>query len=160
MKELRKEDLLKWGISITEDPNEPSGYLILRYGMYCHNSKDVLKKITPQLNTKYHPKSGKYKSYYLVGFSVKGKVVVYPLARIIYAWYKGVCPKDKDIDHINNDSLDNRIENLQPLTRRENLAKREGNTNQYGRMKKERIYKELPNYVLQKIKNGTYTEEE
>lgn len=53
------------------------------------------------------------------------------LSRAIYAWHYGECPGDMDVDHKNNDSLDDRIRNLQLLTRSENLAKRKGHRNQH-----------------------------
>ena len=54
----------------------------------------------------------------------------FALSRIIWAWHHGECPANMDIDHINNDSLDDRLENYQLLTRAENLAKRRGHMNQ------------------------------
>lgn len=60
------------------------------------------------------------------------------LSRAIYAWFYNEVPAGMDVDHINNDSLDDRLENLQLLTRKENLAKRKGNINQYGKRLKER----------------------
>ncbi|MBO7716129.1 MAG: HNH endonuclease [Methanobrevibacter sp.] len=53
------------------------------------------------------------------------------LSRVIYAWYYNECPSGMDVDHINNDSLDDRLDNLQLLTRAENLAKRKGHRNQH-----------------------------
>ena len=55
----------------------------------------------------------------------------FTLARAMWAWYYGYVPANIDVDHINNDSLDDRLENLQLLTRSENLAKRKGHRNQY-----------------------------
>lgn len=45
--------------------------------------------------------------------------------RFVWFWYKGEIPEGYEIDHINNDTLDNRIENLQLLTRKENQRKAE-----------------------------------
>ena len=52
------------------------------------------------------------------------------------AFLGGECPPHTapaglDVDHINNISTDNNFDNLQLLTRAENLAKRKGHRNQY-----------------------------
>lgn len=52
------------------------------------------------------------------------------LSRVIWAWHYGECPANMDVDHINDDSLDDRLENYQLLTRKENLAKRKYLANQ------------------------------
>ena len=49
----------------------------------------------------------------------------WPLSRIIWKYHYGVEPKGV-IDHINGDSTDNRIENLQDVTQGENLRKAPG----------------------------------
>lgn len=46
------------------------------------------------------------------------------LHNVIYAWYKGEVPLGYDVDHIDNDSFNNNIDNLQLLTHEENLQKR------------------------------------
>jgi hypothetical protein len=43
--------------------------------------------------------------------------------RLIYEAFNGTIPKNMVIDHINNDRLDNRIDNLQLLTNKENVIK-------------------------------------
>lgn len=69
--------------------------------------------------------SYKEKGTYASGIKFKA------LARVIWAWYHGVAPANMDVDHINNDSLDDRLDNLQLLTRQQNLAKRGGYRNQF-----------------------------
>ena len=49
---------------------------------------------------------------------------IYTQHRFIYEVFKGPIPKCFEIDHINNDKTDNRIENLQLLTHKENIIKK------------------------------------
>lgn len=44
----------------------------------------------------------------------------YHVHRVIWLWHKGEWPEN-DIDHIDRDRMNNRIENLRPATRQENL---------------------------------------
>lgn len=130
MRELTKETLEEQGITIVVDPNEECGYKITRYGRYFKSYNMTLKQIKPTINGKVHP-YGETQYYWIVGWSYKGQAQVYPLARVIYAYFNGKAPGDMDVDHINEDSLDNRVENLQLLSRRDNLAKRKGKRNQF-----------------------------
>jgi HNH endonuclease/AP2 domain len=53
------------------------------------------------------------------------------LHRVIYEYYHGSIPKGFEIDHINQDKLDNRLENLRLATRSQNSqnkSKQKNNT--------------------------------
>ena len=52
------------------------------------------------------------------------------LSRVVYAWFHEICPAEYDVDHIDNNPFNNSISNLQLLTRKQNLNRREGR-NQY-----------------------------
>ena len=70
-------------------------------------------------------KYGKDKFYYKVQFNYKGKSIAYPLGRFIYVWfYEDIPDGDFVVDHIDNDPLNNKLENLQLLTIEENNRKR------------------------------------
>ena len=43
--------------------------------------------------------------------------------RLVWETYKGDIPEGKQIDHINSDTQDNKLENLQVVTARENMQK-------------------------------------
>ena len=47
-----------------------------------------------------------------------------PLGRLVMAWYKNEVPGNMDVDHIDGNPFNNHIDNLQMITRRENLARR------------------------------------
>lgn len=91
-----------------------------------------LKEIKPYIMTTKH-KYGKATSYeYVVIYNYKThKQTILSYHSFLYAWYKGEVPAGYDVDHIDGDSLNNHIDNLQILTRKENLAKRGGAKNQY-----------------------------
>lgn len=136
-KSLTKKELIDAGIvSVEYVDNE---WQVLRH-WYKNNSKQKFDtKISITLacgKHKYRPS----KYYQKITFSFKRKVYNIPLSRLIYVWYKGDIQDGLVVDHINNDSFDNRPENLQLLTVEENLKKRfEDNpdawVNQWGRSK-------------------------
>ena len=45
------------------------------------------------------------------------------LHRLVWQTFKGEIPEGMDVDHINNDKKDNRLSNLQLLTRKQNIIK-------------------------------------
>ena len=125
-RKLTKQDLLDMGITIREDPLDYSGYEIMHQSsLRMHETR-----LHPSLNIKRH-KYGKDKAYYIVSWSKMGHTISFPLQRVIYAWFFGEVPADMDVDHIDNDSLNNSVYNLQLLTRKENIAKRQRQVNQY-----------------------------
>ena len=132
MKELSKEILEKAGIYVEQDPYEECGYKILRYGIKAGRTKQkTWQKLNPCLNARYHKYSGKMNWYWLVGYSENGEPKAYPLHRLVYAWFIGNVPGNMDVDHIDGDTLNNNLSNLQLLSRAENLAKRKGFKNQW-----------------------------
>ena len=64
-----------------------------------------------------------YKSHF-VNLYKDGKIKRFYVHRLVYQAFNGVIPEGYQIDHINNDPEDNRLENLQLLTRSENCKKR------------------------------------
>lgn len=142
MKELSREILEKAGIYVEEDPNETCGYKIIRYGRKAGRAKEkTWQKLSPSLNAKYHKYSGKMNWYWILGYSQNGEPKAYPLHRLVYAWFIGYVPSNMDVDHIDGDTLNNNLSNLQLLSRAENLAKRKGFKNQWD-SKKAKAYKE------------------
>lgn len=132
MKELSREILEKAGIYVEEDPNEKCGYKILRYARKAGSAKQMTwQRLHPCLNGTYHKYSGKMNWYWLVGYSENGKPKAYPLHRLVYAWFIGYVPGNMDVDHIDGDSKNNDLANLQLLSRAENLSKRKGFKNQW-----------------------------
>ena len=129
---LTKEMLEEWGFSsikylpdfgYEKSDNENDNWYIDRYWYHCNSKEKVHKRIRVQNAVCKH----KYtcdKSYPIITFSYNRKVICLPLARIIYAWFKGPISEKDVIDHINNNPYNNCPENLQALNVGKNLAKR------------------------------------
>ena len=87
------------------------------------------RELKQSLNTTHH-KYGKDMSYYIVSLYLDGKQRGYMVSNVVWVYFNSSIPEGYDVDHINDDPLDNRIENLQLLTRKENLRKRGYGRNQ------------------------------
>ena len=120
-KKLTKQELLDAGFTSIE-------YIDNQWRVFRrwrkNNSKEKIDteiKITlARGKHKYRPD----KYYYKITYSLNRKVINIPLSRLIYVWFKDDIPDGYVVDHINNDSFDNRPENLQLLTVGDNLKKR------------------------------------
>ena len=120
-KKLTKKELLDAGFTSVEYINDQ--WRVFRRWRK-NNSKEKIDteiKITLACGKhKYRPN----KYYHKITYSFNRKVINIPLSRLIYVWFKGDIPDGYVVDHINNDSFDNRPENLQLLTVGDNLKKR------------------------------------
>jgi len=75
-------------------------------------------------------KYGEDRKIILVSIKIDGEDVVLPLSNIVWIYFNGSIG-DNDVDHINDNPLDNRLENLQILTHKENLLRKWSQRNQY-----------------------------
>lgn len=127
---LTKEWLIEKGIRLIQENDND-------YHVYRKSKKWVNEHKLKIHDYVKHHKYGKDKVYKIVGFSDEKSYTI-TLQRLVYAWFIGDIDEGYDVDHIDDDSLNNRIDNLQLLTRTENLRKRKDNgINQYRYLKGE-----------------------
>lgn len=122
-KALTKEMLQEWGIEEIYWDENNNEWIIDRY-WFKNNSKAKVHKNLKIQNAVCKHKFTTDKSYPIITFSVRQNVITLPLARVIYAWFKGPIEEKAVIDHRNNDPYNNHPDNLQKLSVGENLAKR------------------------------------
>lgn len=103
--------------------NEAGDPEIWEYGKRKHFCKEGWYRRYPPIRLTKHP-YGKTMRYQSIELSWYGKRTNLQAHRIIYAFLKGDIPEGYDVDHIDGNTLNNRRENLQLLTRKENLLKR------------------------------------
>lgn len=117
-----------------------------------------LKELTTFIQSTTH-KYGKPITYQYITFynyhSKKTLLMTYH--RFLYTWYNDSIPAGYDVDHIDNNPLNNDINNLQLLTRKENLAKRGKGINQYSAAREKGI--EVPSRKGITRASYTHTEE-
>ena len=118
---LRKYELSK---QILEENN----YGVIGLDVYSYKRGE--RKLKPQIFGPDH-KYGKSCEYVFYHLNLSGKIYQVGLHNIIYAWYKGEVPLDYEVDHLDGDTFNNSPENLELVTRAENIRRRPLHANQY-----------------------------
>lgn len=123
---LTKEMIKEAGVSLKMSYDNPKQPIVLR------TRNGVTKEIKPCPGVKER-KFGKPMTYMYIGWYYKGKQFATSFSRLVYAWFNGDIPEGNyDIDHIDNDTLNNNPENLRLVTHKENIQKRPNHgCNQY-----------------------------
>ena len=118
--------------SLTKKDLVDNGYFVEGEKVFkqCNSKRwgHGVREIKQQIITGKH-KYGIDKGYVYVSLRIERlingkKQIPIGLHNVIYAWYKGEVPLGYEVDHIDNDPFNNNIDNLQLLTRKENLQKR------------------------------------
>ena len=120
------------------------GYFINEIGeVYSNKWKKTLRQLKPQRATQ---SKKKYLQVRLFNFE-GGKL--YYVHRLMWETFKGPIPEDKSIDHIDGDTANNNLSNLQLLTRRQNTKKYHRSKTDLWRLHREQMvkdYEELGSY--------------
>ena len=122
-RKLTKAMLVEMGIYNVYWDTENKEWWIDRFWYNCGSNERIHKRVSITL-AKCNHKYTEAKVYPKVTFSYNMKTISYPLARFIYAWFKGEVKDGEVVDHINNDPFDNSIDNLRAVSVEENLRKR------------------------------------
>jgi hypothetical protein len=157
LEELRKQDLLEYGTkdyfkSLGIIDVDENGFIVA----FTRQNKGV-KFLKAYKTTKKH-KFGNDREYMIVTLwdRLKNRYVTTTLHRLIWIWNKGIIPKGYEVDHKDNNTLNNNLDNLQLLSKKENLRKKDIGRNQYtAGMSKEKILelREIRKQAKNKVEN-------
>lgn len=126
--ELTKQDLIdKYNLKV-EVTDDEIGYKVYQYSKKISDYRE-LKIVLSKYNSRYGKIRVYYNCWYYCPETRLMKLIA--LHRLIYVWYKGDIPKGYIVDHIDNNQLNNDPDNLQLLTRGENVKKNNNGNNQF-----------------------------
>lgn len=119
------------------------------------------KKAAPVRHTRLGRRAGTINKGYLF---VKSKHLDGPpcqaVHRLIWMLHFGDIPPEAVIDHINRNTLDNRVENLRLATRSQNSMNAKGKSSSIAKLPKnvyvDWVYKDIVKYRAQVFANGSY----
>lgn len=129
-KHITREFLEDVGITDIRYDEKENEWIITRNWRINRSLSKVERRMTiskVRNKTKYSP--ARY--YKALNLKYENKKTTIALERVIYAWFKGPVSVDYDVDHIDNNPFNNRLENLRLLTHRENMERRYLKINQY-----------------------------
>ena len=86
--------------------------------LFYYEDGVLYRRVSASFNTRAGDRAGSLKQSGYIGVAVGRKL--YLAHRLIWTMHHGVIPAGMEIDHINGDKADNRIENLRLATRSEN----------------------------------------
>ena len=129
-----KQDLINWGISV--DNTDTGEYIVsapyivdYKKGRYVGKKRRVMNEHDVTTKHKY----GLDRTYkmYVIGIKdgEKSKQRAFLTHRLVWVWFNGDIPDQYDVDHIDDNPINNDISNLQLLSRKDNLTKRLLNDN-------------------------------
>lgn len=133
---VTKEKLQEYGFTSIVWDNISNEWIIMRHWRPNKKEGKIFKTIkvrTIHNNPKYAPKS----YYKAISFSYGKQKITLALQRVIYAWFVGPVTTEYDVDHIDRDTFNNRLDNLRLLTHSENMKTRYLKINQHYYIKKE-----------------------
>jgi hypothetical protein len=104
------------------------GVIYRKYGgFYTPNGKSKsgkqLKKFRPE-NYKICKPHPNHQGYLMYVFNFKHKSIGRKIHQLVAECFIGPCPKGYEVDHIDNNKLNNHYSNLQYLTKQDNINKR------------------------------------
>ena len=119
-------------------------YEVSNLGVICGVERiDSIGRVRKRKTIK--PQIGK-SEYYIVGLSKNGKNKSFSVAKIVYESFNGTVPEGMQVNHINEDKHDNRLENLNLMTPKENCN---WGTHIYRAAKTQQNRKDLSKEVIQ-----------
>ena len=144
-KTITKEYLQQLGVSAISkvDPKQDeSGWQIIR--SYPNKYGDMIQRWSLIITGRYANGGCRTARYVNFWDRKEQKLVRLSLAIVLYAWFVDEVPATYVVDHKNNNSMDDRLENYQVLTRSENVKKDSTGHNQFT-PEKDRVHKKIDN---------------
>lgn len=121
--EITKRELKEMGFIDVKWSNKINNWVLCRYWFKNNSKHKYYHELEPKIQVNKLD-NGNQKEYWKYVWSYKSITYSTTTSRIVKAWYGRKVPKGKVIDHKNNNSVDNDINNLRVKSIKANNRKR------------------------------------